>query len=706
MADMEIVRQFNSELSTLYATKPPISKAKVTSITRLALKAVKFYKHVVQSLEKFIQKCRPEYKIPALYVIDSIIRQSRHQFGAEKDVFGPRFGRNITSSFQNFFKCLPEEQSKLIKVLNLWQKNKVYPPEVIQPLLNMAHTGPIMEQQGLGSPILADDVKAVPADTTQPVVGHMTQHHATQQPVAVETPQEQAYITLLQQQQEEQMRHIRELEARLQRQQQMNQQLQHGQQPQTEGQEQGGEPPQFQLPTEVFAQIQALTGMVNQPGGNPPGSYDSEQYPGDGGNYEGSNYEASNPPDQYGQGYDQQQGEYPPGGQQMTDQNYQQAFRPGYDERPQEFIAPQQHQGFVDDFDYGDDQDDQQRIEEKKRQLEQEANRLNTTSSFEHGDTLNARQRMEEQFRQQQQIASNVPPQPVPEIKPVPETLQPSSESAIPAFQPAFSAPAKVPRSRSRSPRERRNRDNEREHRDSASERERDRERGRDRPDGSDRNRQRNRGERDDRDRPREDRDRTRVDRGERDRTREGRDKTRADRDERDRTRVDRDERERPREERERPREERERPREERDRPREERERSREERDRPREERERTREERERTRERERGRESDKETQIKEEKPSEETKEVKIEKWVPPIKEGHISVCSRTIWLGRMHRNTTKESLEELFQEFGEVQIIDMVPPRGCAYIQMAEREAAYHSLSSRQILKLNFKVR
>jgi hypothetical protein len=41
-------------------------------------------------------------------------------------------------------------------------------------------------------------------------------------------------------------------------------------------------------------------------------------------------------------------------------------------------------------------------------------------SSFEHGDTLNARQRMEEQFRQQQQVASNVPPQPVPEIKPVP----------------------------------------------------------------------------------------------------------------------------------------------------------------------------------------------------------------------------------------------------------------------------------------------
>ena len=31
----------------------------------------------------------------------------------------------------------------------------------------------------------------------------------------------------------------------------------------------------------------------------------------------------------------------------------------------------------MDDFDYGDDQDDAQRIEEKKRQLEEEALRLN-----------------------------------------------------------------------------------------------------------------------------------------------------------------------------------------------------------------------------------------------------------------------------------------------------------------------------------------
>ena len=190
-------------------------------------------------------------------------------------------------------------------------------------------------------------MKAVAADTTQPIVDQVTQHHAPQQqPAATETPQEQAYIALLQQQQEEQMRHIRELEARLQRQQQMNQQLQQGHPPQTGGQEQSSEST-FQLPTEVFAQIQALTGMVNQPGNNPPGSYATEQYSGGGENYEGNNhpggYEGGNPPD-YRQQYDQEQEVYPPesyGEQPMADPNYQQPLY-GEGQHDNSYMASQQ----------------------------------------------------------------------------------------------------------------------------------------------------------------------------------------------------------------------------------------------------------------------------------------------------------------------------------------------------------------------------
>ena len=53
---------------------------------------------------------RSEYKIPGLYVIDSIVRQSRHQFGPEKDVFAPRFAKNIQLTFFHLYKCSEEEK--------------------------------------------------------------------------------------------------------------------------------------------------------------------------------------------------------------------------------------------------------------------------------------------------------------------------------------------------------------------------------------------------------------------------------------------------------------------------------------------------------------------------------------------------------------------------------------------------------------------
>lgn len=108
----------------------------MSSITRSAIRAIKFYKHVVQSVEKFIQKCKPEYKVPGLYVIDSIVRQSRHQFGPDKDLFAPRFAKNMQSTFANLFSCPPEDKGKIIRVLNLWQKNSVFTPDVIQPLFD------------------------------------------------------------------------------------------------------------------------------------------------------------------------------------------------------------------------------------------------------------------------------------------------------------------------------------------------------------------------------------------------------------------------------------------------------------------------------------------------------------------------------------------------------------------------------------------
>ncbi|KAJ8256696.1 hypothetical protein COCON_G00188480 [Conger conger] len=135
---MDAVNAFNQELFSMIDMKPPISRAKMMSITKSAIKAIKLYKHVVQIVEKFIKKCKPDLKVPGLYVVDSIVRQSRHQFGMDKDVFGPRFTKNITGTFHNLYLCPTEDRSKIVRVLNLWQKNGVFKIEIIQPLLDMA----------------------------------------------------------------------------------------------------------------------------------------------------------------------------------------------------------------------------------------------------------------------------------------------------------------------------------------------------------------------------------------------------------------------------------------------------------------------------------------------------------------------------------------------------------------------------------------
>ncbi|XP_076002217.1 SR-related and CTD-associated factor 4-like isoform X2 [Genypterus blacodes] len=136
---MDAVNAFNMELFSMIDLKPPISRAKMMSVTKSAIKAIKLYKHVVQIVEKFIKKCKPDLKVPGLYVVDSIVRQSRHQFGVDKDVFGPRFIKNFTETFQNLYSCPEDDKTKLVRVLNLWQKNGVFDMDIIQPLLDMGH---------------------------------------------------------------------------------------------------------------------------------------------------------------------------------------------------------------------------------------------------------------------------------------------------------------------------------------------------------------------------------------------------------------------------------------------------------------------------------------------------------------------------------------------------------------------------------------
>lgn len=50
-----IAIEFQNELNTITDNKPPVSKAKMSSIVKEALKSLKNYKHVVYYVETFIK---------------------------------------------------------------------------------------------------------------------------------------------------------------------------------------------------------------------------------------------------------------------------------------------------------------------------------------------------------------------------------------------------------------------------------------------------------------------------------------------------------------------------------------------------------------------------------------------------------------------------------------------------------------------------
>ena len=68
--------------------------------------------------------------------MDSIIRMSRHKNGAEKDVYAPRFQKNIQQTFNHLAKSsMPRAQKeKTKKVIRYWRSGQIYPGQVTDVL--------------------------------------------------------------------------------------------------------------------------------------------------------------------------------------------------------------------------------------------------------------------------------------------------------------------------------------------------------------------------------------------------------------------------------------------------------------------------------------------------------------------------------------------------------------------------------------------
>lgn len=76
-------------------------------------------------------------------------------------------------------------------------------------------------------------------------------------------------------------------------------------------------------------------------------------------------------------------------------------------------------------------------------------------------------------------------------------------------------------------------------------------------------------------------------------------------------------------------------------------------------------------------------------------------KGLPDIKKDHLSVCSTTLWVGHLSKLVQQEELSDTFGKYGDIISIDMIPPRGCAYIVMNRRQDAYKAMHSLKNYKM-----
>jgi len=121
--ELELQAALN-ELSEVSKIRP-IRAAFIKAVANIALN-LKEYKLVVHSVEKNLYKAEPEGKLVAVYVIDSICRQSRIKFGLDRDVFSARFAIHIQETIANIKDVPDYDQEPLLRLLRSWREKAFF----------------------------------------------------------------------------------------------------------------------------------------------------------------------------------------------------------------------------------------------------------------------------------------------------------------------------------------------------------------------------------------------------------------------------------------------------------------------------------------------------------------------------------------------------------------------------------------------------
>lgn len=138
------------QINSLKDIKLPIPKNKVLAIATLGVENDKYYKHVIHYVERFIKKSQKDKILPAIYVLDAVMKKAQLVYDRKDDVFSLRIIKllpkilpdliNIQkldlvfffrlAKFQIQFKCIYYDKEKIIKVFGFWNQKDVVPKSI------------------------------------------------------------------------------------------------------------------------------------------------------------------------------------------------------------------------------------------------------------------------------------------------------------------------------------------------------------------------------------------------------------------------------------------------------------------------------------------------------------------------------------------------------------------------------------------------
>lgn len=121
--------EFDKELFSLRNQ----SQTKIQTIAKFAHKYNKYFKFIVRQVGAYVKRSTEQQRVPAVYVIDAIIRCSKSTY-IDKDTYASRFADLIVGWFDKLSECSEDDRRKIARIVGVWKEKAVFSEEVLAQL--------------------------------------------------------------------------------------------------------------------------------------------------------------------------------------------------------------------------------------------------------------------------------------------------------------------------------------------------------------------------------------------------------------------------------------------------------------------------------------------------------------------------------------------------------------------------------------------